>query len=347
MSMHFQWYEVVGLMVLFAGHFWWAVLFAALAFGMIAYVSRGGWRRTFAVFAWILLGYQVIWWAVAGGMTLKGKYSDVQYERQRKRLLVVQKEAQTVQGLLLPVGARVQWNDEAHTSFESVDLPGPTQELGVPLTGFVKNLAGADAPEWKVTLAQDAMVQQWPCSAADPVTLDAKGAPMLCTLSGPRKVHDFTVPAGTHYKWDHPGDNLYSLELTPPPGASIALPSVGVTVPAGYTLQLHADLKPREIMANYDASANGQQVLQFRGLPVDGTFEIYYGHDFSGDQETTKPPTAVHTYVLGKLACGGHELTGNDFVFSLKDSMVQRGDDGSGNPEPVYPFHTCRFKPNE
>ena len=139
-----------------------------------------------------------------------------------------------IQGLSLPAGTAVTWVDERHKGVASVELPGPTPLLGATLIGKLEDLSSR---WWSGTLATDTILDTWPCRAGD-VWLSHEGRLMRCTLAADHEYQGLAVPAASEIALATTG-RLTDLRL--PDDRTMALPSIGATLPAGGSLFLRSD----------------------------------------------------------------------------------------------------------
>lgn len=163
---------------------------------------------------------------------------------------------ETIAGLALPAGSRIQFRDKAHSAVASIDLPHAADIRGMRLTD---KLAWSDYTRtWSGTLAADQRLDGWPCRAG-PMEFDADGVVQTCELAATHELLGLTLPPGTHITRGS-DDKPYALRL--PADADMQVPALATTAPAGVTLWVASDGRLTRI-----ASGHGQTIV-VRGVPL-------------------------------------------------------------------------------
>lgn len=216
--------------LLFGALYWPGFLVAAIVLAVLGMLTRG--RARTALFA---LGILALLPCLAVpvlfvGSALHSAAAGRAYARLHETLTAPLE----IQGLALPVGTAVTWADERHQAVVELELPGPTPLLGTRLTGKLEDVYRT---WWSGTLAADATLGGWPCAAGD-VWLSHEGRLMRCTLAADHEDTGLTIPAGSEIALTDAGRVK---EVRLPADRTMALPSIGATLPGRSGLFLEAD----------------------------------------------------------------------------------------------------------
>jgi hypothetical protein len=179
-SLTFTWWQIA-LWVL-ATWFWPLTGAAVLAAFWL-------WRKPASWIARIAGAIVFICWVLSGGtllmVAIDRARTGAQYESElRARQTKVQQSA-VVAGIRLPAETVVTHAQNDPSDIVAVDVPVPIQIHGVPVTGHVPLDGGLLSGD--VTLARDAIVDEVPCSAQQPIRMDS-GKLVTCRMSRPSRV---------------------------------------------------------------------------------------------------------------------------------------------------------------
>jgi len=163
---------------------------------------------------------------------------------------------ETVAGLPLSAGSRIQFRDKAHSSIVSIDLPNATNIRGVHVVG---TLIWRDFSHvWSGTLAEGQRLDGWPCGAG-PVEFDNDGIVQNCELAAVHELLGFKLPPGTNVTRGN-ANEPWAFHL--PPDAGLPIPTLSATAPAGVTLWVAGDGRVERINSGYG------QTIVVRGVPL-------------------------------------------------------------------------------
>jgi hypothetical protein len=330
LDLHFSWYFIV-FFLLVKG--WPVVLVVALA------SLAAGWR-THGIARVIFLSISAIFIAFLVGVGVWLRLDKIKEAREARENAASEareyaaSEAhrhttltapRQIEGLDLPAGTAIYWKDDALTDLSTADLPGPTRILGVMLSGHI----GHDYDSWwDVTLAEDAVIGGWPCSAGD-IEL-ARREPLLwrCDLSketpvrAPRQAGQpaaspLLFPAGTKVS-QSPGSDI-GFELFLPKGKSMKLNEVGVVIPSGIDVHLFPNGAIRQLYAG------GESLFSIRGIPFVTDIRWIYPEDLPEDsQGSTMAPIAVFGTLGQDVRCANHLYSSSAFArITLKSNTVE------------------------
>ena len=214
------------LLVLVLGEGWPFALGISLLLALVAVVLRGRRRRILWICAAILpVVYAVAALGVLGEMAV-AKWKEDRMRRAHEPI----RTPRELKGATLPVGTRIDWVSAAEKDFYSVDLPGVSQVLGVPLTGRMEfrepdGMGESSEKAWQGTLAANTTIDGWAC-AAGKVALKRGGGLAACTLVGARTFDGHAVPAGSELEARQ--DGFYVVVA-----AAMAMPELSSVMPAG------------------------------------------------------------------------------------------------------------------
>jgi len=163
---------------------------------------------------------------------------------------------ETVAGLPLPAGSRINFRDKEHLGVASIEMPRVANIFGISLAGpLVWNVY---SQVWSGTLAGDQRIDGWPCHAG-PIEFSSGGAVQKCDLAEAHTLLGFSLPAGTNVTRGKSGEP-WALRL--PPNAGLAVPELSTEAPAGATLFVSGDGRLDRMN-----SGHGQTIV-VRGVPL-------------------------------------------------------------------------------
>ena len=120
-------------------------------------------------------------------------------------------KAARIDGLQLPAGTMVRWNQEETGHLLTVELGGDGEEVapGVVLAGEIEYLYGE---YWRGNLIRDSVVRGWNCAAGE-IDIHGSGELRWCVLASSQKLLVGELPKGTAVLLDpgEPSDALLHL----------------------------------------------------------------------------------------------------------------------------------------
>ncbi len=170
--------------------------------------------------------------AMVGGLVAGEEWSSFQQRRHDESVTTILPAAAVVDGVALPAGARITWEDPARRRVLGVRFPAPgdpptapNRPSPVPVLGLpgVMSLYRQGGDRWQADLDEPATVEGWPCGRR--VLLDAAGRLRGCELAKAVAWQGWTVPEGEEVALEPRGGAF--LEVTAPQGAMVAPHGIG------------------------------------------------------------------------------------------------------------------------
>jgi hypothetical protein len=267
-------------------HFWYLTIPATIALALVGWIGAD-WLQGFR---WIVFGAATLLalpLSLGGTLTILGAIHAARKLAARQRLL---DRDETVAGLPLPIGTKIQFRDEAHTGIESIDLPRPTKVRGALVAGRLK---WNDIQKiWSGMLAEDQDLGGLPCRGPDAIEFDHhaiefddQGIVQRCQLASAHELLGFTLPRGTTV---YRGDNSKPWRFRLPPNAGVAILALATSAPPGVTLSVANDGRLVDV-----GSGHGQTIV-VRDVPLASNLYV----DVDGY------PFAASLYVRGDHVVG-------------------------------------------
>lgn len=181
-------------------------------------------------------------------------HDDIKSSNARAKLLRTLDRDEIVAGFSLYAGSKIWFQDAAHTAVQSVELPRPTNILGVSFTGTVWWNGGIKT--WNGRLAADQSINGWPCRS-DLVEIDGEGLLQSCELAAPHAFFGYELPAGTSVNYS---SAISTWSLSVPNDKGLAIKTLSTTTPGGVTLLLTGDGRLKGI------SSGSEKTVVVRGV---------------------------------------------------------------------------------
>jgi hypothetical protein len=162
---------------------------------------------------------------------------------------------ETVAGLTLPAGSKIQFTDKTRFGIAAIDLPRATDILGVRLAGTL--LWSDVSHDWNGTLDEDQRLDGWPCRAG-PVEFDNDGIVQRCELAAAHELLGFTLPPGSVVT----RGNGKPWDLRLPENVGLAVSALSTMAPPGVTLSVASSGRLERM-----SSGHGQTIV-VRGAPL-------------------------------------------------------------------------------
>lgn len=263
--------DPVWLFFLLGVRFWPVFLLGAVAAAGAAVVLRGG-RRFLAGLAAVLLGLGPIGAAV---VEAGRRAEDARFQAEYDRTHTVLTAETTLDGLALPPGTEVTWEDASRARLAFARMPRPADVLGVEAASVGRQ--GEDG--WMVHMTGPRVLDGWPCDGFG-VSLGRDGRLRSCLLSRPVEWNGWTLPARTGVT-PRPAERKLGLFFAH--DATVTYP--GIEQPL-----------PQEVSAHDDGSLDGADFLYeplvLRGVALERVVEWRYDPATHG-MGRDRPPLAV------------------------------------------------------
>ena len=140
---------------------------------------------------------------------------------------------QVLNGIALPAGTAVQWQDVDHRQLGMASPPDPILLFSLRITWLRR---AADGQGWDLQLTAPEVVEGWTCATVG-VHVSAAGRLRSCQLAAGRDWRGWPIPAGTFLDLATAG----KVGVTLPAGATMAAPEIGHGLTATGSFSFNAD----------------------------------------------------------------------------------------------------------
>jgi hypothetical protein len=187
------------------------------------------------------------------------------------------KVAESISGLPVPAGSKVQFADKTQSVPVSIELPHISEIRGMRLTDTLRpwRRRGDTVTYWGGNLATDQTLDGLPCRAgrypfdrAGGIIFNDAGIIYRCTLATEHELFGLKLPPGTTVSR---GNEEESWSLLLPAGSGVYIPALASMAPGGVTLDVTKDGRLVEI-----GSGHGQTIV-VRGVPLNSKRLVLHG----------------------------------------------------------------------
>lgn len=269
--------DPVWLFLLLGVRFWPVFLLGAIAAAVAAFVLRGG-KRLLAGFAAAFLALGPIGAAVVESGR---RAEDARFQAEYTRTHTVLTAETTIDGIALPAGTEVTWEDASRARLAAASLPRPADVLGVEADYVGRR--GEDG--WTVHMTGPRVLDGWPCDGFS-VSLGRDGRLHSCMLSRPVEWNGWTLPAQTGVT-PRPAERKLGLFFAY--DATVAYPGIERPLPRAQEVSVNDD-------GSLDAAYFLPEPLVLRGVALKRVVEWRYDPATYG-MGRDRPPVAVTTLV--------------------------------------------------
>src|SRR5262245_7783821 len=249
--------------------FWFMTIPLAITLALVAWYAP----PWLGALRWILIAAVVLLalpFPGAGAVILYQSFDATRYWRTLK-------VAESISGLPVSAGSKVQFADKTQSIPVSIELPHVTEIRGMRLTGTLRpwRRRGDIVTHWGGNLATDQTFDGLPCRAgpypfdkAGGIIFDDVGTIHRCTLATEHELFGLKLPPGTTVSR---GNEEKPWSLLLPASTGVYIPALATMAPGGVTLDVANDGRLVEI-----GSGHGQTIV-VRGVPLNSKTIVLQG----------------------------------------------------------------------